>query len=416
MSRKRGKIENIDISKFQTEEETTTETNQEQDVSAVDEEIAREESAQENEQEPEVVEEQQPEAVDEQKPEVVEEKKPVKTLWELAMEEMEAEQEEETEDEKPGIGDVFAKVKEKVSVVGKNTTQAISSFNEKRAESSAIKKAEREKQAQLKQEQKEQKEQKEQSEIKKKQVDLEEEVAKEKSEPKNEQEPTKQGRTFSSPFKRQVKDKVTEEDEEIFPLRKTGTITSDIGFFGINHGTGVTYSLLMCATSLKKHYKVAVLEFNSSKHFGAMFEYIFQEIPGPRKMFSYSGVDFYFNLPYEKFAMEFRNLYDFVLIDFGVMEDIKDYLDVVRCDRVFTLIEGDEWRLSEIEKAVRQIDKKGRQNTITYLTPLREPIVDIKKICHPNPVYKLPYSSNPFKRDDQVEKLFYKLLQMRYRK
>lgn len=227
-------------------------------------------------------------------------------------------------------------------------------------------------------------------------------------------------KSFKSPTKKDnsnetIVEKRVIEDEELYPIIKKGSATSEIAFIGTNKGSGTTYTAFMCASALSKKYKVCVLEQNNSNHFSSIFEYLNSEIPYQRKMFRHNNIDYYFNLSYDKFVEEFRTKYDFIIVDYSSIEEIEDYVQIARSDKIFAIIDGTYWRINDLVKIIPQLKVRDKAKAIIYLNPIREPIADIKKLCFPNQVVKVPFTINPFKVDKETSTLFYKLLKIRYK-
>lgn len=199
-------------------------------------------------------------------------------------------------------------------------------------------------------------------------------------------------------------------------VTKTITGTVDIIFMGSDAGIGTTYTAFLCASALKKKYKVCVLELNSSGHFAEIFEFLNQEIPYKRRMYRYSGVDYYFGIQYEDFLAEFRTKYDFVIIDMGDMRDIRDYTQIQLCDYVFVLARGNEWRLKHLLKIYEIIQTKDKAHRWTLLFPLISINKEIKKICRFNRVEAIPYSTSPYEADRQTAEKFYTLLGLKFKR
>lgn len=302
---------------------------------------------------------------------------PPKTLWEIAMEG--AEEESEYEDDGSGIKQILEKILCVIKKISKSTLIFLKKCSKKAIELIKI--------------------------IIKR--------LKNNGKPNNKIKTTKVNADTQGKEKVLIKSDEYEDDEE-YIVRKRGTATSELAFISTNKGAGTTYTAFICASALSKRYKVCVLELNGSNHFSTIFEYLNGEIPYKRKMFKYKNIDYYFNLSYDQFVTEFRPKYDFVIIDYSHIENINDFVQIARSDKVFAIIDGTYWRINELEKNVSKLKEKDRAKSIIYLNPIREPIAEIKKMCFPNKVVKVPFVINPFKPDKLTVKLFYKLLKIKY--
>lgn len=186
--------------------------------------------------------------------------------------------------------------------------------------------------------------------------------------------------------------------------------TLDLVFLGLDNGVGTTYSAFLCASALKGHYKTCVLEFNKSGHFAEIFEYVNQEIPGKRRMYRYEGIDYYFNINYSDFLAEFRQKYDFVIIDAGNISCIDDYTRIMHSTSVFVIARGDEWRLKQLKNTYAQLSLIDRSHSWIYLITLKSVTKDVKKIIRGNRVASLPFSPSPYRPTSETIGLFHKML------
>ena len=96
--------------------------------------------------------------------------------------------------------------------------------------------------------------------------------------------------------------------------------TLEIGVGAIERGVGATHTAIMLANSLKKSYKVAVVEQNGTRAFASFYNRINPNSQVPTnfvKYFTYQGVDYFALCDYGSFVANFRDDYDIVIVDFG---------------------------------------------------------------------------------------------------
>ena len=171
----------------------------------------------------------------------------------------------------------------------------------------------------------------------------------------------------------------------------------DVAVAGSRPGVGTTYTALMLADSLRKSYRVAYFEYNSSGHMQALAnEYNSDE----DNHISISGVDIYFNMEYSEFASSYRADYDYVFIDFGTITKLNRRKDVFSsCQYKFVCIPTSIWKIGGIENDIDLIESLDPSSTIELLAPLATKKTlkdyDVFKRCGRRSIIPIPYAEEP---------------------
>lgn len=190
--------------------------------------------------------------------------------------------------------------------------------------------------------------------------------------------------------------------------------TMEIGICAAGHGVGATYTAILCANALSHDYKVAFVEQNESGHMSCLMEKLTGDKGQNARggIFSYGGVDYYFGMDYLRFAMDYRNKYDFVAIDFGVLERDADMREFCRMDRHFLIIPETLWRRGDIYHYLSQTEDGCRATDIAYLAPfhisssLRR---ELDIACPAGEIHAIGFAEDAFSPSEQHKDLFYRL-------
>ncbi len=126
-----------------------------------------------------------------------------------------------------------------------------------------------------------------------------------------------------------------------------------IALMGTVPGVGVTYSVISLGTYLSHycHYRVALVEGNDNMH----FSYIKRAagVTGEADYFCIGKVDFYPRADEDIWLRLQRISYDYVLVDYGVYEGVKQ-AQYARCN--YRLLIGSlcEWKRDAYEEIIRR--------------------------------------------------------------
>lgn len=126
-----------------------------------------------------------------------------------------------------------------------------------------------------------------------------------------------------------------------------------IAMMGTLPGVGVTYSSISLGTYLSHycHYRVALIEGNDNIH----FSYIKRAagVTGVADYFSVGKIDFYPRADEDIWIRLQRISYDYVLVDYGVYEGIKQG-QYARCNYRFLIGSLCEWKREAYEEVLQK--------------------------------------------------------------
>ena len=155
-----------------------------------------------------------------------------------------------------------------------------------------------------------------------------------------------------------------------------------IGFVGVQHGVGCTYSAILCAFSLKaQNKKVALVEMQSAPdseeirtgHFRKLGE-TSKVLNAADSIFRLDGVDFIFDTKYSVIKNTYLARYDYVIFDFGVRtqpEELKKVTSLM--DRMFIVASGADYRTGEISEVAALVNGMDKRRSFTFLFPMADP-------------------------------------------
>lgn len=183
--------------------------------------------------------------------------------------------------------------------------------------------------------------------------------------------------------------------------------TVEVAVGAVNRGAGCTHTAMMIASVLARRYKVAFLDATGSGHIACLDELIPKEvIAGTIKGFPYAGVDFYHDVKYGEFASQIKDRYDFVVVDYGTEIEHEEYQ---RAGKRVVVMSVSDYRMKEIDdyaaNVLGRIDKGGAISIVVPFKNNRE-LAMVRKLCHGNTVYAVPFCSNPCDVTEQPVKDF----------
>lgn len=126
-----------------------------------------------------------------------------------------------------------------------------------------------------------------------------------------------------------------------------------IAMMGTMPSVGVTYSTISLGTYLSHycHYRVALVEGNDNMH----FSYVKRAagVTGEADYFSIGKVDFYSRADEDIWLRLQRIAYDYVLVDYGVYEEVKQG-QYARCNYRFLIGSLCEWKRDAYEDIIQR--------------------------------------------------------------
>lgn len=181
--------------------------------------------------------------------------------------------------------------------------------------------------------------------------------------------------------------------------RENYNVTVEIGIGGVCRGIGITHSVLLIAATLKEKYRVAVVEQNTTGAFADMYKDMYPEkkymtvVPA----FEHAGITFFPYCNYSHFSSQFRDGFDFVIVDFGD-EICTDYY---RMQKRLIVASKADWKVKKLKDFVTNIlDNDERVDSFNYIVPFADTseLNIIQKKCYIKStaagIYTIPYCSN----------------------
>ena len=191
-----------------------------------------------------------------------------------------------------------------------------------------------------------------------------------------------------------IKKKVVKETKFV-PEKIQGL--REISLAGSGHGSGCTYSVMAIAGVLAKYYRVAVVECNESGDFDCMSANTKNKKfkVGNINMFSFKGVDFFYNCTQAHFRSTFKEEYDFVIYDCG-LDVAKD--EFTSADYKIVSVSGALWRMDEVDLLARTLDIFDHKRKVVCLVSGRRTcdISSYRVLCHKRNFYGVPLEYDAF--------------------
>lgn len=180
-------------------------------------------------------------------------------------------------------------------------------------------------------------------------------------------------------------------------IARTGG-TAEIGFIGLERGAGTTHTAIMCAQVLAEDQNTDVAYFEANKH-GHMMSMAAWITGEPiTKTFPIGNVDYYFGMSYLAFLSKYKDMYDYVVIDFGCYGTDDDVSDFVRVNNRFVVADGADWNLPALERFYNTY-MFDRAHVINYLIPFSDEsqAAQVRNdIGIKNQVFPVPFEHSPF--------------------
>ncbi len=183
--------------------------------------------------------------------------------------------------------------------------------------------------------------------------------------------------------------------------------TITIGLLGISRGVGVTHTAIMLAQMLSKKNKIALIELNDNRHFEEIGRLTQGDGFLEQKGFVYNKIHYFWDLPFGQFITRHREQFDFVILDLGDDQQLRDMDEFVRADIRIVVGHGMDWKLKEVStfnQKTRVYDPNDKWN---YIIPFmdKKAITEVRALVNCK-VFPLPYNMNPFIPSQEVKKVF----------
>lgn len=198
--------------------------------------------------------------------------------------------------------------------------------------------------------------------------------------------------------------------------------TKDIAVFGAERGNGVTHTCLMLADSVRRDYKVAMLELNPTRHMANLAKELGQE-DGSGRMNLY-GIDVYYGMSYQKFATNYRPQYQIVIIDFGTYSNATSKAKgnmsgnrelFISCTKKYLVFDASPWRLAVLDQLVNLLDTDSDPSgQIELLAPMTTPSglkqYNLYNRVGGRDIHCMPDCEMPVRCDDKTAEFMRKLV------
>lgn len=183
--------------------------------------------------------------------------------------------------------------------------------------------------------------------------------------------------------------------------------TIEIGFGSVERGVGCTHTAIMLANMLKKSYKVAIVEQNDTKAIANLYskfnpDSIIQQ--SFVKYFDYQGVDYFSLCDYGSFIANFKDDYDVVIADFGIVFQ-KDS-NFLRMNKKIVCASASPWKITSLSRFYSDTRKRlDTNNNFIYAIPFlpNGELGSVRKICNGSEVIAVPVCNDVFNPSDDVE-------------
>ncbi len=189
--------------------------------------------------------------------------------------------------------------------------------------------------------------------------------------------------------------------------------TEDIAVIGTEHGVGTTHTAFMIADSLRVHYKVALVELNTSEQMASLARELGRGKNLPVKL---EGIDMYHGINYSEFADRYRSKYDFVVVDFGVLKEAgKKREALALCGKKFLVFDAAPWKLDKLDNIIYQyISDFDEARQMVLLAPGADAELirnyNLRVRSGKRQIRSVPLVKVPLKMDDEIVEYMQKLV------
>jgi len=186
--------------------------------------------------------------------------------------------------------------------------------------------------------------------------------------------------------------------------------TKLIGMISGEKGIGATHTLIMLANHLSLNHSVAIIEMNQSNDFSAFGE-VNQHLAKNKNDFKFKRVHYFFDVELSKFLNDYKNAYEYILLDFGDYKKLRqlDYFFI--SDIKLCMLSGIDWHLIQSKEVYETLKAMDRKRNWVYLVPFIEKKY-LKEMNHwmENKLITIPFNANPFKPEKKSKVVFDKIL------
>ena len=210
-----------------------------------------------------------------------------------------------------------------------------------------------------------------------------------------------------------------EKETECKPAKRQAC---EIGVMATNIGVGcTTISILLANTLAHEGKRAAIVELDDAD---GCFEQLCrqereeEQVDGITK-FAIGTLDYYYHVPLQKFQLDYKPLYDFIVYDFGCLDQKTIFHVYARMQNRFIVTSKAEWKQHELKELLKDIKGMPGEDECKVLISSRcvgSDFGDVKELLPENTVLAaIPYESNPFYPGKACRQIFLKLLDGTYK-
>lgn len=210
-----------------------------------------------------------------------------------------------------------------------------------------------------------------------------------------------------------------EEPTERKPAKRQAC---EIGVMATNIGVGcTTISILLANTLAHEGKRAAIVELDDAD---GCFEQLCrqereeEQVDGITK-FAIGTLDYYYHVPLQKFQLDYKPLYDFIVYDFGCLDQETIFHVYARMQNRFIVTSKAEWKQHELKELLKDIKGMPGEDECRVLISSHcggSDLGDVKELMPENTILAaIPYESNPFYPGKACRQIFLKLLDGTYK-
>ena len=169
--------------------------------------------------------------------------------------------------------------------------------------------------------------------------------------------------------------------------------TQEYAFIGVTPGCGTTHTALMYAKLLSNIGKTAYVELNDSLDICALGEESSEK--GKIILDDAQSLDAYFGYDYKDFIRSFRDLYAYVVLDFGFLDEEEIVDDYVRAQKRFIVSSSAKWSISRILEFEENPSFNLTSCIYVFPNANKENVAYLQSVLGDRKIIEVPFSPNP---------------------
>jgi hypothetical protein len=198
------------------------------------------------------------------------------------------------------------------------------------------------------------------------------------------------------------------DKEERISVHHVGT--KIIGMISGQKGVGGTHTLMMLAHHLQLNHSVAIIEMNQTEAF-LKFGQVNHHLTNEENNFKFKGVHYFFDVELSTFLNDYKNRYEYILLDFGNYQKINRLDYFFMSDIKLCMLSGIDWHLIESKEIYEGLKTMDYKRNWLYLVPfIEKKYLKEMNVWMENELISIPFNVNPFKPEKKVKSIFNKML------